>query len=207
MNPDNPQDQQYTPPTNPTQPPSVNPLSAMQPGEREIFHIKRHPIGIIATYVIAGLMLLVLAVLLFVAGPSILSGNKDQVNAVGAIVFAIGAVVIIAFSFISNIVYWGNAWILTDDSITQVRQNGLFDKQSSQLSLENLEDVTAEQNGILTHLFNYGVLKAETAGERSKFMFIYCPNPNYYAKMILEAREQFMQQEVRSGGTNINSEA
>jgi hypothetical protein len=74
-----------------------------------------------------------------------------------------------------------------------VQQTALFNKQSSQLSLGNLEDVTVEQNGILTHMFNYGVIKAETAGERSKFTFRYCPNPNLYAQQILNAREQFEQ--------------
>lgn len=57
----------------------------------------------------------------------------------------------------------------------------------------NLEDVTTEKTGIFPHMFNYGVLKCETAGERSKFMFSYCPNPDYYAQQILDARERFEQ--------------
>jgi hypothetical protein len=65
-----------------------------------------------------------------------------------------------------------------------------------------LEDVTSEKNGILTHIFNYGVIKAETAGERSKFVFLYCPNPDFYAKQILATRERFMQSEWRAGGQN-----
>ncbi len=69
----------------------------------------------------------------------------------------------------------------------------MFDKQSSQLSLGNLEDISAEQNGILTHMFNYGAVRVETAGERSKFFFNFCPNPNYYAQQILTARETFEQ--------------
>jgi uncharacterized membrane protein YdbT with pleckstrin-like domain len=81
--------------------------------------------------------------------------------------------------------------------VTQVQQTGLFNKQSSQLSLENLEDVTAEKNGILAQMFNFGVIKCETAGERSKFVFPFCPNPTYYAQEILNARERFMQ-DIRS---------
>jgi hypothetical protein len=43
------------------------------------------------------------------------------------------------------------------------------------------------------HLFNYGTLRVETAGEQSNFNFIYCPRPNAVAKLILEARERYVE--------------
>jgi len=167
----------------------------MQPGEQVVCEIKRHPIGIFGIYIAAGFILIVLAVLAFIIVPNTVgdSSNRSQIMALGGVAFIILAVLSTAFVFISNLVYWGNSWIVTSDSITQVSQTSLFSKQSAQLSLANLEDVTAEKNGILSHIFNYGVLKAETAGERSKFLFLYCPNPNYYAQKILAAREVFEQ--------------
>ena len=167
----------------------------MRPGERVICEIKRHPIGLFGIYAGSIFLLLFIALVGFGLAPSILSDeySKSQVYGVSLIVLLIFAVLCGLFTFISHIVYWGNRWIVTDDSVTQVTQVSLFSKQSSQLSMSNLEDITAEQNGILAHLFNFGVLKAETAGERSKFRFIYCPNPNYYAQCILQAREAFEQ--------------
>jgi hypothetical protein len=176
-----------------TPPPQLhNPLSVMQPGEQIICEIKRHPIGMLGIYLGAGTILVVLAVLAFVALPNIINAdNRSQVLAGTGIAFVIVAAMVLVFVLISNIIYWGNNWVVTSDSITQVTQTGLFSKQSAQLSLGNLEDITSEQNGILAQLFNFGVLKAETAGERSKFMFLFCPNPNYYAQKILAAREIF----------------
>jgi len=189
-------------------------LTTMQPGEKVIFQVKRHPIGMIGIYVMAGLLLVALAVICFIVAPAAFEsqgGASSGVKSLAAIAFLIIAVLSLIFVFISNIVYWGNAWILTSDSITQINQRSLFDRQSSQLSLANLEDVTAQQNGILSHLFNFGVLKAETAGERSKFVFAYCPNPNFYAQQILQARELFVQQHPGGhggggGGTNVGTE-
>jgi hypothetical protein len=43
-------------------------------------------------------------------------------------------------------------------------------------------------------MFGFGELKIETAGEQSNFHFTYCPNPGYYAKVILNAREQILGQ-------------
>jgi hypothetical protein len=194
--------QQY-PSTPPTEPQRINPLSTMQPGEQIICEIKRHPIGIIGVYAIVAFVLIVLTIVIFGVAPSIFSDvDRNTVLSIGAVVLLVTAVLGLGFAFISNIVYWGNRWVVTSDSITQVQQSSLFNKQSSQLSLENLEDVTSEKNGILTHIFNYGVIKAETAGERSKFVFLYCPNPDFYAKQILATRERFMQSEWRAGGQN-----
>jgi len=184
----------------PTEAPVVNnPLAVMEPGERIICEIKRHPIGMLGIYAMAGFVLLIIAILAFVVAPAVLTNtDKTAVMRYGGIVFLVAALLAAGFTFVSHIVYWGNRWILTSDSITQVTQNSLFDKRSSQLSLAHLEDITAEQNGILTHMFNYGVIRAETAGERSKFTFLFCPMPNAYAQQILRAREEFEQ--VHHGG-------
>lgn len=187
MNPQSP----YQSPAEPSRP---NPLSVMQPGEEIICEIKRHPIGIIGMYVIGGFLLVVLAALMLGVAPNLLdSYSRSQVVSAGLLVFIIASVFVTGFLFIATLVYWSNSWIVTSDSITQITRTGLFNKQSSQLSLESLEDVTAEQNGLLTHLFHYGLLKAETAGEHSKFAFPYCPKPTYYAQQILGARERFEQ--------------
>ncbi len=166
----------------------------MQPNEQVICEIRRHPIGILTMYVGSGLLLVLIAAIIFGIVPNtVTSVSQTKIIGFGAIAFLAISLLTISFTFIANKVYWGNRWILTSDSLTQVSQSSLFDRQSSQLSLKNLEDVTAEQNGILSHMFNYGVLRVETAGERSKFMFIYCPNPNYYAQQVLDARERYEQ--------------
>lgn len=189
-------------PTNQNQPaqtdqegnPVNNPLAAMRKNEVTICQIRRHPIGLIGVHIMAGLMLLALAAVIFGVLPHVLTDvATSRLLAVGTLVFVLAAALVFGFLAISHKIYWGNSWILTSDSLTQVTQASLFDRQSSQLSLGNLEDVTAEQNGVLAHMFNFGVLRVETAGERSKFVFRYCPNPNLYAQKVLEAREEFEQ--------------
>jgi uncharacterized membrane protein YdbT with pleckstrin-like domain len=189
MNPqDLPQD-----PNHSRLPPVYNPLEVMQPGEQTICEIKRHPIGMLGVYLISGTLLLVLAILAFVVAPGVFSDNRSQVMALGGLAFLVIGGLLLGFVFIANKVYWGNSWVVTSDSLTQITQTSLFSKQSSQLSLGNLEDVTVEQDGIFPQLFKYGLLRVETAGERSKFVFPFCPNPNYYAQKVLAAREAFEQ--------------
>lgn len=170
-----------------------NELKVMEPGETVICEIRRHPIGIVGIYAMMFFILAIIAVLAFGVGPRLAenSGNSSQVTAIGAVIFLFFAIICVIYAAISHKIYWANRWIVTSDSVTQIAQSGLFNRQSSQLALNNIEDVTVEQNGVFSQMFKYGVLKAETAGKRAKFVFLFCPNPNYYATTILEARERF----------------
>jgi uncharacterized membrane protein YdbT with pleckstrin-like domain len=190
MNPQDPA--HYNPQYDPTQKVG-NELTVSRPGEKFICEVKRHPIGIVGIYIAISLILITIAIIAFGVVPSLTneSGNSGLAAQIGAIVFLFILVFSAIFGFISHKVYWGNSWVVTSDSVTQIAQTSLFNRQSSQLALHNIEDVTAEQNGILAQMLNYGVIKAETAGKRAKFVFPYCPNPNYYAKCILEAREAY----------------
>src|SRR5882672_6137668 len=173
----------------------MHPMVVLQPGERVVATIKRHPFGIVSLYAAATVGIAVAAVLAFVLLPNLL-GQFSNGGSNSVIYLGLGIVVVLLVLVlgIATSVYWQNQWVVTTDSITQISQSSLFGRQVSQLSMDNLEDVTVNQDGILPHLFGYGVLKVETAGERSKFVFPYCPHPNDYARQILEIHEQFLEE-------------
>jgi hypothetical protein len=175
-------------------PSNLHPMVILQPGERVVAIIKRHPFGIVSMYVACIIGILVAAGLAFYLLPRLLdqygTGDANIMVYSGLAIVVAGMVLILG---IATSVYWQNQWTVTTDSITQITQKSLFTRQVSQLSMDNLEDVTVDQNGIIPHLFNYGTLKVESAGERSKFQFPYCPSPNEYARRILEAHEQFLE--------------
>ncbi len=181
------------PPANPRlTPESVkNPLSVMSPGEQIICDIHRHPIGLLGVYLTSGLLIvLLLGGVAFL--PQLVSDLSDQTKLYAFVGALLLAAIIVLFAYIAVVIYKGNRWVVTSDSITQMSQTGLFQKQSSQLSLANLEDVTFEQNSFIQSMFGFGTLKVETAGERSKFQFPFCPTPQKCAVEIIQAHEQFM---------------
>lgn len=129
-----------------------NPLAVLQPGERHICEIKRHPIGLIGVYLTTGLVIAVaLAVAILVP---YLMPDLDQQLKLGVVLGALLVVVItLLYGYIGSYIYKGNRWIVTSDSITEITQIGLFSKQTSQLSLANMEDVTVDQDGLLQQMF------------------------------------------------------
>lgn len=162
-------------------------------GNHEVVIIKRHPFGLVALYlqVIVGLAAAG-GLIDFLVNQLVSTDNRSSILPWLNLVLILIAGVAVIFLIIATFVYLQNRWVVTDDSITQITQTGLFKRQMSELSMANIEDVTAVQNGLLATVFGFGTLKAETAGERSNFHFIYCPRPNMYAKIVLDARERFI---------------
>jgi hypothetical protein len=173
---------------------NLNPLVVLQPGETIICEIKRHPAGIIIQY-IGGIFCIIIALILVMLLSTRLSNENGSSSLFEGMYFGFGVlvlgVVVLLGAFTK--VYWGNKWVVTSDSLTQITQNSLFGTRVSQMSLENLEDVTVTRKGFLPYMFGYGTLHAETAGEKSKFVFEYCPSPDQYARNIIDAREKFAQ--------------
>lgn len=170
-----------------------NPLRAMSPGEQIICEIKRHPIGMISRYVTVALLMTALgAFAVFIIPNAIDQSDQQQAQAIALFGLVVAGGISMLTLWASAFVYYRNRWIVTSDSITQLNQNGLFSAQLSQLSMANLQDVTVVQDGVFPTWFNYGILRAESAGEHSKFIFFYCPNPKMYAQRILMARENYI---------------
>lgn len=169
-------------------------IEGIEPGEHPITIIKKHPFGIIVVYLMAtvgfiaalGLVLLLLPDLL--NGGTVPQSTKDLF-----VVGGIAAVVLMAvILLVATYLYFHNEIIVTDKSLTQVMQHGLFTRQVSELSLADIEDVTSVKHGIIATILDYGELRVETAGEQNNFKFTYCPKPNYYGRMLLDARNQFL---------------
>lgn len=170
-------------------------IEALTSEETLIADVRRHPFGLFLIYLQISVALGLSLILVFAFLPSVsdtLGISQSTVNALAA-AFGLAAIVFgVIFVILATRIYRGNQLIVSDKNVTQVLQISLFNRKVSELSMSNIEDVTAQQSGIFPTLFNYGVLKIETAGEQNNFIFSYCPNPNAYAKAILDCKLEFI---------------
>lgn len=104
-----------------------------------------------------------------------------------SVLLIIGAVVM---TFIAVFLYTSNVIFVTSEKIAQVLYISLFNRKISQLSIGDVQDVTVTQNGVMAHLFNYGTLVIETAGEQENYKFSYVPEPYQVSKLIVGAHER-----------------
>lgn len=158
--------------------------------EIKIADIRRHFFGLFLIYLqtIVGLGLAVGLIFYFMASSG---GNNSTISSIAWFSTLIVGSLGLIFMLLATKIYNANQLIVTDINVTQVLQVGLFSRKVSELTMENVEDVTSEQHGIFPTLFNYGTLKVETAGEQNNFIFKYCPNPNAYAKALQDARAAY----------------
>lgn len=174
--------------------PVFNPMGRVEDinkSEVKIADIRRHPFGLVLIYLqVIVAYILAFGLILFLL-PSVVGENNSTADTFLAVLMLASSVLAALFLVIATKIYRGNQLILTDINVTQVLQTGLFSRKVSELTMENVEDVTADQNGIFPTIFNYGTLRVETAGEQNNFIFKYCPNPNAYAKALQDARASY----------------
>jgi uncharacterized membrane protein YdbT with pleckstrin-like domain len=171
-------------------------VEQINPNETKIADVRRHPIGLffIYTQTMVGLGLGLFLIFAFMPDFLEILGLKESSGAyVVVYLFALFAMGFgLFFLLLATRIYQASQLIITNDNVTQIMQVGLFHRKVSEISMENVEDVTAHQRGIFQTFFNYGRVHVETAGEQNNYDFIYCPNPNAYAKAIQDARVRFL---------------
>jgi hypothetical protein len=163
----------------------------VEPGEIIEKVVHRHPIGIVGIYaeMIIGILVVLVGVGLAFNDTfgTLPSGAKAWISLAALLLISFLVIILL----ISAFVYRASRIILTDQSLVAVVQQALFARKISRLSMSNVEDVTAEQKGILQSVFNFGTLTIQTAGQEDNFIFPFCPKPNDVADEILQARQAY----------------
>ena len=166
--------------------------------EHVIREIHKHPIGLFFIYVGGTFVTMMLVAIAIVTAALLNSGQLPQSagfsnGAAGALimtlciflaVLSVIATVIAAYLFRSNVI------LVTSDKLAQMLNPSLFNRKISQLNIRDIQDVTVSQRGLLPHLFHYGTLVVETAGEQQNYTFSLIPEPYIAAKTIIGAHEK-----------------
>ena len=163
----------------------------LAPGERVLTVIHRSSIGIIGIYIF-GLVTAAAAIALIIeVSPSMFDTPEGKLSVKQLGLVAIASLLLAFGLFIITYVYRQSRLLITNRSLVQITQRSLFSRKVSRLSMSNVEDVSAEQRGVLATVFNYGTLTVQTAGEEDNFIFSMCPNPNKLADKVIEARQVY----------------
>lgn len=168
-------------------------IEGVAPNETKLEVVHKHFVGLLLVYLQIFVGLLAGGALIYFLTPVVFTNTADNQQRAYASVF-MGIVAILAWLILAvyTYIYRQSKLIITDQNLTQVIQRGLFSRKVSELSMANVEDVTANQHGILASIFGYGDLHVETAGEQNNFDFKFCPKPNYYGRIVLDARQKYL---------------
>lgn len=157
--------------------------------KNSIIEVQRHEFGLITIYFLTSFGVLI-------SWSSILAiGGLWQNNKVLVILTSLFIMILIStLLFLINKVYKGNYLIISETEIRQITKKALFSTKLSVLGLANIEDVTIIRRGVFAHIFDYGTLNIETAGEQENFKFIYCPKPKEFGRQLMSLREEYLKE-------------
>ncbi len=93
------------------------------------------------------------------------------------------------FFFFSFIDYYLDVWIITNERIINIEQQGFFSRIISEQRLNRIQDVTSEVHGFIPTLLHYGDIFVQTAGAQQRFYFHQIPNPSKIRNAIIRLAE------------------
>lgn len=163
-------------------------------GEFVVLNIKRHLIGIIlptlATILAISVLLAALIAYPMLAESTVSTATMPGVGTVTVILLCLIVLVGIG-GYIAIWVYLQNTFYLTNESVIQEIQHGIFSKHEQTVSLGSIEDASFKQYGIFQSLFNYGTIRLSTEGEETTYRFQYVSNPKEQIAIVNNAIEAF----------------
>lgn len=170
------------------------PYLNLSEGEFVIIAVHRHIIGLLQIWAVVGIVIALVFLAIYALAGGTLTGENGQplyspqVLAVPAVLIAALALL---FGFIATSIYNANRFFLTNESVIQLIQVGLFSRKEQTVSLANIEDASYNQHGIIPHLFNYGLLRLSTEGDETTYRFNYASRPQKTIAILNNAVEAF----------------
>jgi len=170
------------------------PTLNLSDGEYIIRAVRRHPIGLILP-LLAGIFLIVLALTVAsnyvaIADALMLTGALADPAVIVTPMLLFAALVALGM-FIVYYVYINNKFFLTNESVIQEIQISLFSRHEQTVSLNNIEDASYRQEGIIQQIFNYGSIRLSTEGDETTYRFTYVANPKQHIATLNNAVEAF----------------
>lgn len=168
----------------------------LHPNEEIKLIVRHHWAGFLGPLVLVLAMALLPLFLIFAIGLASPDGVETYRSLIA--IFLTGYYLfLLTFLFGAWINFYYDILFVTNERIINVAQEGLLARKTSELSMEQIQNVSANVDGFLQNLFNYGLLVIETAGEGTSddplrpglqgyFTIHDLPDPNRLARIILE---------------------
>jgi hypothetical protein len=166
-------------------------------GEYVITAVRRHIIGLFQIWFVVAAIIVTFGGLfgaLFLGGAAesfSIFGDSGEITGLAVAVMILFFALAIGGGFIATYIYNANRFYLTNESVIQEIQTGIFSKHEQTVSLVNIEDASYKQHGIIQTMFNYGTIRLSTEGDETTYRFTYVTNPKRHIATLNNAVEAF----------------
>lgn len=92
--------------------------------------------------------------------------DQTALDAIVHFILALYAMGILLFLFLAWMDYYLDMWIVTNMRIIDIKQNGLFNREISEIPMNRIQDVTIEVKGVVETMLKFGAIRIRTAGDQ-----------------------------------------
>jgi hypothetical protein len=165
----------------------------LHPDEKVVIEVRRFWLPIVVRGVLMFLLGVFPIVVLAIAG----SIEVIQMNMAYLTVLALSWMLIVWIIFsIMWTNYYLDVFIVTNQRLIDVDQIHLFNHDTSEMPLENVEDIRVEVFGILATVLKFGNIYIQSAGENREFALRNIYNPHRVREIISAARKDSTEDKI-----------
>ncbi len=159
--------------------------------ERVVFQLHRHWVTFIPMIVLFFVLLFVPVILYLLISnliPYLL--ENQSMFAITILSASIYYIWTYLFFYVHFIDYYLDTWIVTNDRIVDIEQNGLFNRETTEFDLYRIQDVTANITGIVATFFRYGDVIITTASSNANIVFKNISKPNHVREELIRLADE-----------------
>lgn len=95
------------------------------------------------------------------------------------------------FFYIRFIDYYLDLWIVTNERIIDIAQNGLFSRMITEFELGRIQDVTTDVHGVISTVLHFGDLTVTTASSTNSIIFHQIPEPDKVREELIRLAAEY----------------
>ncbi len=164
---------------------------AQEDTEKVFLLIRRHWFTYSIFWLLSFLMILPIIAVTIVWTIGLIEINLVTGNIIilGGSIYMLGLLALLLYGFVD---YYLDVYIVTDRRIVDIKQNGFFRREISELYLREVQDVNAKVIGFFPTVLHFGEVIIQTAGEIDNFIFNSVPHPYQISKTIMDLHESII---------------
>ncbi len=102
--------------------------------------------------------------------------------------------------------YYFDITIVTNERIIDIQQSGLFNRSVSELYLQQVQDVSGKQQGLVQNLFGFGDVIIQTAGNKTNFVIDQVKDSYKISRQIIDLQETLIEKNKKSADDAVKVE-
>lgn len=165
-------------------------FESQDPDESVILIVRKHPF-VLASPFLAGFMIVIAVLLLYLVLVSLNFLNLDSFRIIVELIIFLIIIYTLLYSFKGWLIKYLDILVLTSKHLVVIRQDGLFKRSVSVLDLSTIQDVAVKQHGILQTLIGFGKINVQTAGEAPNFVYSGVGSPGNIQDAVMGAKDSF----------------